>query len=324
MDKIAVIIPTYNGAALLRDCLASIIAQDEKPAEIIVVDNGSTDNTCDVIKSSHTHVSLVKLPINEGFSRAVNKGIEKSQAELLFVLNNDVRLERGCIAALRAAAADKSYGSFAPLVFDDNGINIHSAGLMFSNRGYGNRSNRRYFEKYSHKADVFCCCCAAALYRRTALQHTGLLNEDFFLFFEDLELGFRLQLRGHRCLLVPSAKAFHIGGATAHRFFRLKVEQSLANSLTTFITCAPRSWLLKDAVRTFRFYCNLTIACWRRGYGKSVIAGLFLFIMRLPKTIWRRQNIQNSVSYDSQYLRQLLYTDAIDVNFNEESVQIPL
>jgi len=323
MDSISVIIPTYNGATLLRECLCSLELQAKQPSEVIIVDNGSSDNTEQVAKDSRLNVLFVKLPYNEGFSKAVNQGILKSQGELILLLNNDVKLGSDCIKNLLNATQNKKYGSFAPLIFNQEGTAVQSAGLMFSNRGYGNRSNNYLYNSESSHGDIFAPCGAVALYRRSALEDIGLFNEKFFLFFEDLELGFRLQLRGYRCLLVTSAKAYHIGGATAQNFFLIKVEQSLINSITILITCVPTKWLLKNAFHILHFYYKLIINCWKRGYQKEVLRAFKSIIRNLPGALSYRIKVQSFVNYDIKYLSQLLYTGAIRINFKKEIVRIP-
>lgn len=324
MSSVAVIIPSYNGAVLLKDCLLSLALQHVKPSEIIVVDNGSSDNTEKVINLAPVDVTLIKSKNNEGFSKAVNKGIRQSNSELIMILNNDVTLHEECLTELQIAASNLNYSSFCPLIFQHNERQtVHSAGLMFSNRGYGNRSNRTAYSIGSLPTDVFSVCGAGALYRRTALDEVGLLNEKYFFFFEDLELGLRLQLQGHRCLLVPSALAYHVGGATAQHVFPLKVEHSIVNSITTLLVCVPRSWIVTDGLRIMDFYFRLIYNCWVRGYRAEVIRALSRILSRFPAIIADRHSLQSNARYDNNYLRQLLYSESIEVNFPNEVVKIP-
>jgi GT2 family glycosyltransferase len=324
MEDLAVIIPTYNGTALLDDCIASLVAQDRKPSEIIVVANGSCESVNELIRRTSIDISLLWLDYNKGFSSAVNKGIKASRAQYILVLNDDAILDKGCISALLSATKDRRYGSFAPLVFSLDGSELQSAGLMFSNAGYGNRSNRNDFCDRALSRDVFSACGVAALYRRAALEDVGLFNEDFFFFFEDLELGFRLQLRGYKCLLVPDARIFHAGGTTVKRFFPIKIEQCLANSLTTAITCMPRTWLMMDKKRMMHFYFDLVKACWEKGYHTSVVKGLVRFILRLPNSFKSRRFIQKTKNFNVDYLRNLVYEGDIKVGFldGEKAIRI--
>jgi GT2 family glycosyltransferase len=314
-SNVTVIVPTLGCSAILSDCLKSLLYQDMRPSEIIIVANGRINGVHDIIKHSPIQIHTLLLHRNEGFSKAVNKGIQANDSEFVLVLNDDAYLDVGCIRALMSTVKDESYGSFAPLVLTLDGSTIQSTGLMFSTSGYGNRSNRYKLYYETNPIDVFSACGAAALYRRSALQEVGLFNEDFFFLFEDLELGFRLQLRGHKCLFVPAAKVFHAGGFTAQRYFPLKVEQCFANALAVAVTCMPRKWLFEDKVRMTRLYLNLSRACFARGYGLNMIKGLLRFIKNLPRSFKIRKTIQDNALYDFNYLRQLLYHGIVVVNF---------
>ena len=138
-----------------------------------------------------------------------------------------------------------------------------------------------------------------------------------------MELGLRLQLQGHRCLLVPSALAYHVGGATAQHVFPLKVEHSIVKSITTLLVCVPRSWIVADVLRIMDFYFRLIYSCWVRGYRAEVIRALSRILSRFPAIIADRRSLQSNARYDKNYLRQLLYTESIEVNFPNKVVKIP-
>lgn len=324
MSDLAVIIPTQGLSPVLAKCLESVATQNVRPSQVILVANGCRESVLNIATQATIAVTVLNLSRNEGFSRAVNKGILSSNTKFVLILNDDAILGEGCIQLLLHEAQNECYGSFAPLVMSLDGSSIQSAGLMFSNAGYGNRSNKSIFYGKVEPTDIFSVCGAAALYRRSALDDVGLFNRSFFFFFEDLELGFRLQLRGHRCLLVPDARVFHAGGVTAQRYFPIKVEQCLANSLTTAFTCMPFDWLQNDKVRMKRFYMNLLKICWSEGYYFSVLKGIVRFFARLPKAIILRYSIQKRVRCDSRYLRDLVYEGDIKVSFpsGEKDIEI--
>ena len=153
--KISIIIPNYNGADLLEACLESISKQSYTAYDVAVMDNGSTDKSPEVLVKFSDWVQVIKFKKNVGFSKAVNRGIKACNGELVFVLNNDTILLPNCLASIvESAKNNPDYASFAPSIRDIADINqIHSAGLMFSNRGFGNRSNRHEFLK---ETPVFC------------------------------------------------------------------------------------------------------------------------------------------------------------------------
>jgi GT2 family glycosyltransferase len=315
VEHVAIIIPTHGPASLLSDCLESVAMQEPRPTEVILVANGCEERVRGIVERAPIAVTMLPLVRNEGFSVAVNRGILASRSEFVLVLNDDAILGEGCIRSLLDETKDRRFGSFAPLVLSLDGSSVQSAGLMFSSAGYGNRSNRDTVSVGEGPKDIFSACGAAALYRRAALEDVGLFNEEFFFFFEDLELGFRLQLRDHRCRLVPKARVRHAGGVTARRVFSAKVEQCLANSLTTAITCMPLDWLLRDKQRMARFYVSLLRTCWAEGCRASVVNGLLRAFGRLPKALRSRRRIQKSARCDGSYLRSLVYHGDVKVGF---------
>lgn len=317
-SSISVVIPSYNGARLLEECLSSLAMQSLPPVSTIVVDNGSGDDTEMVIKNAPITTEYIKLPVNVGFSKAVNTGIGQSKSELVMVLNNDVVLHQDCMFELQRAAMHNPHSSFAPLIlsFDDRSC-VHSAGLMFSRNGYGNRSNRYLFSKHRVEVDLFCPCGAAGLYRRAALDKVGVFNDKYFMFCEDLELGFRLQLMNYRCRFIPSALAFHHGGATAKHFLKVKAEETLKNSLITLITCVPSSWFAMDSWRIIFFYMRLIFYYCRLGYYEQTKKALTYILSCLPQLVAKRKIIQDAANYDKTYLRNLLYSGPIELNFHK-------
>lgn len=322
MKNVSVVIPTQGATPLIADCLNSLAVQELKPTEIIVVVNGHNKDLDFIEKLTTIEFSILRSVQNEGFSKAVNKGIMASTAEYVLVLNDDALLDQHCLSALMSAANEGCYGSFAPLIFSLDGSSVQSCGLMFSNAGYGNRSNKTDILPGNRNRDVFCACGAAALYKKSALEDVGLFNKDFFFLFEDLELGFRLQLNNHKCLLVPDARVYHAGGASTHKYFSLQVDQGFANSLSTAFTCMPWEWLAKDKKRMARFYLELFKICWRKGYIIPALNGLARFIFRLPKLMKTRINIQRKSHYDKEYLRKLVYVGDVFVRFPDEELRI--
>jgi len=180
--KVSIIIPNYNGADLLEACLESISKQSYTKYDVTVIDNGSVDRSSEVIAKFSDWVRVIKFKKNVGFSKAVNRGIKVCNGELVFVVNNDTILHPNCLESIiEGAKNNPDYASFAPMIREIADKNqIHSAGIMFSNRGFGNRSNRYKFFKINHQIDVFGPCGAGAIYRRKILERVGLFNEDFF------------------------------------------------------------------------------------------------------------------------------------------------
>lgn len=224
--KVCAVVPTWDARATTLECLGSI-ARSTTRATPIVVDNGSRDGTAGAVRASFPDALVIELPENVGFARAVNRGITRALdvgADAVLLLNNDARLDPPALARLVAALeADPTAGLVAPLVLDEPEGRIWWAGGSFSRRLARVRHERRKerlapgeLEGAPPRRTDFAPLTAALLARR-AIERVGLLDERFFLYFEDVDLALRLHAAGLAILHVPAARARHEVGLTARR-----------------------------------------------------------------------------------------------------------
>ncbi len=213
---VSVVVVNYNGARYLNRCISAALAQDYRGVEVIVVDNASSDGSPDILQQDFPGVILIRNATNLGFAGGTNTGIRAAHGEYIFTLNNDAFPEPGCIRHLVSAMRkDLNIGMCASrILFMDGRIN--SAGICLSLSGAA--WDRGMYEpdtgQYS-AGEVFGPCAGAALYRGSMLQDTGLFDEDFFLYMEDVDLAFRSRLAGWKCRYVPDAVACHVHGGSA-------------------------------------------------------------------------------------------------------------
>jgi GT2 family glycosyltransferase len=241
VPRVSVIIPTWNGADMLAVALESLDLQVYRDFETVVVDNGSTDGTIAMLDARFERVRQVRLPENRGFASAVNEGICAARGEILVLMNNDVRAEPGWLGALVAALdAHPEAGSVASRMLDAKrpGI-IDAAGdtmaLMAWNVGRGEPDGARF----AVGREVLSACAGAAAYRRAMLDRIGVLDESYFAWFEDVDLGIRAQLAGWRCWYEPGAVVHHLGSATAARMSTTKTYFTVRNAMLLFFKTMP-------------------------------------------------------------------------------------
>jgi GT2 family glycosyltransferase len=210
---VSVVVPNYNGAAYLPECLDSLRAQTYEPLEIIVVDDASTDGSVDRVGVSYRETRLIRLARNSGFARAANEGIAASRGEIVALLNNDAVAQPEWIAELVAALQrhpDAGSAASKILLRDPPGV-LNSAGDVFSRNGVPN--NRGAWEldegQYDDEVEIFGASGAALAFRRAMLADVGLFDERFFMYCEDVDLAFRAQLAGYRCVYAPRAVVRH-------------------------------------------------------------------------------------------------------------------
>lgn len=211
----AVVIVTWNGRDEIASCLQSALRED--PAEIVVVDNGSTDDTLRLVAEVAPSARIVELGENRGFSAGCNAGIEASRSPYVLFLNSDCVMVPGYLTTLTAAleAKPRAASAVGKLVFQEGGQRfIDSAGIELRlwamsplDRGHGELDRGQY----DRTEEVFGPSGAAALYRRTALEGLGepAFDEELFAYYEDVDLAWRLRRRGWKHLYVPGAVAEH-------------------------------------------------------------------------------------------------------------------
>ncbi|MHB1004364.1 MAG: glycosyltransferase family 2 protein [Chloroflexota bacterium] len=215
---VTVVVVNWNGARYLRDCLGSLAAQTLSDFRVILVDNGSDDDSVSLVKSEFPNVCVLSNERNLGFARANNQAISATDSEFVALLNNDAQAEPDWLERLLAVmTSDPSVGACASrMVFAQSPGTINSTGISLDKAGiawdrWGGRPDTEGDEEVS---EVFGACAGAAMYRRALFEDIGLFDEDFFAYLEDVDLAWRARLRRWRCLYVPAAKVRHYHSGT--------------------------------------------------------------------------------------------------------------
>jgi GT2 family glycosyltransferase len=225
-DSVAVIIVNHNGGGCLSRCLSCLAAQHLLPTRIVVFDNGSADGSIAAAEQVAADDDRLAQRIvfhlngeNLGFAVANNRAVAMCDTEFVALLNPDAFPEPGWLAALVAAARQHpeavAFGSRQMLDGTDDCVDgigdvYHISGLSWR-AGHGCRLTAADLQD----AEIFSACAAAALYRRWAFNEVGGFDEDFFCYFEDVDLGFRLRLAGYGARYVSAAAVSHVGGVSS-------------------------------------------------------------------------------------------------------------
>ncbi len=274
-----IVIPTWNGWELLEPCLRSISRQSFPNLTVIVVDNGSSDDTVDLLARHYPEVRVVSFAENRGFSPAVNSGIRAGNNPWVLLLNNDTELAPDCVQHLvETAEQQPEFSFFVPkmLSFHDRSV-LDGAGDGYLRGGAGYRlgTMEHDSEHYSRPGPVFGACAGAVLYQRQLFARVGLFDEDFFAYLEDVDLNLRINRAGLRGWYVPRARVYHVGSATTgsrinpttvrlstrNSFFVLLKHYSLSLSLRLLpvILVYQCCWLLFAVKKgQFRAWCQGT------------------------------------------------------------------
>jgi GT2 family glycosyltransferase len=210
---ISVIVLNWNGKSYLPRCLDALRCQTFVDFETILVDNGSTDGSQQLIKESYPEVKLIELEANRGFCGGNNIGIRACTSPFVVLLNNDTQVASDWLFELYSAIDNNPAVAIADskLLFFDPPDTVQALGAEYSisggvySRGFGEPDQRGD----DAPREVFVCIACAAIYRRSVLDEIGLLDELFFAGYEDVDISFRAHLAGYRCLNVPTAKVLH-------------------------------------------------------------------------------------------------------------------
>jgi GT2 family glycosyltransferase len=219
--KVAIVIPTWNSAALLPRLLDSIAAQGE-PIELLAVDNGSEDGTVALL--AERGIPHLTRGENTGFAAAVDLGAERTAAPYVLPLNADTELAPGSVAALRAALeADPGLGGVAPRILQTEGEGRDAGAARLYSVGQALTRDGRAVEigagetqgpAVRHGGEVFGVCGAACLLRRELFADLGGYDRSFFSFYEDVDLNVRARIAGWRFAYLPEAVVWHLGNAS--------------------------------------------------------------------------------------------------------------
>ena len=308
---VAVLVVNWNAGDLLRRCLESLELQRRQPDRIVVIDNGSTDDSLLRAAGLLRRVELIRLPDNVGFARANNIGAQAARRfDALALLNPDAFAEPGWLEALvEAADREPTAAAFAsqmrlesaPDRLDGAGDSYHVSGRAWRN-GHG-----AFCAAWpSGDVDVFAPCAAAALYRREAFDEAQGFDEQYFCYFEDVDLGFRLRLLGHRCLYIHSAIVEHVSSALSGYRSDFAVYHGERNAVWTFFKNMPGPllWLYLPQHLGLNlaalFYYPL------RGQGRVALRAKLDALRGLGGVLRRRKLIQRTRRVDAWTLRRAM------------------
>lgn len=308
---VSVIIPNWNGWDLLRPCLDSLQRQVYRDFEVIVVDNGSTDGSVSKLWEKYPWVHTLALEKNRGYSGGCNAGIRRAEGDLLVMLNNDTEMDTHWLAAL-VDAADRhpEAGSFASriMIHDDPHI-IHSAGDLYRRDGTSDSRGvwTEYASPYDEEAYVFGGCGAAVAYRQKMLEEVGLFEEAFFMYCEDVDLSWRAQLAGWKCIYVPEAVLYHHHGASSGG--ALASYYVGRNSLWVIARNYPWPLLRKYWKRIVSAQWAITrdaLSAWQGVEARARIWGQLVGLLSLVRWFGARRAIQKKRRVSCSYIESIL------------------
>ncbi len=308
---VLVVIVNYNSGEHLLRCLEALQTQSVPPGRVVVVDNASTDDSLAHVAERFPAVVVERMERNVGFATANNIAIRGHDGwAWVALLNPDACPDPDWLKALLAAASHNAgYSVFGSRmvdasdnnVFDGTGDVYHVSGLAW--RAHHGRPAGQYVDG---DGEIFSPCAAAALYRAQALRDIGGFDEDFFCYFEDVDLGFRLRLAGYRCLYVSRAVVSHVGSATTGRNSDFTIYYGHRNLVWTYVKNMPGAlfWLYLPQHLLLNLVSVVYYSLHRRA---RIIWRAKLDALKAIGSVWRkRRDVQTSKRVSTPQIRRQL------------------
>ena len=303
--QISIIIPNFNGEQFLKECLNSIKKQNFSHYEVIIVDNGSNDGSVEYIKDNYSEFTLIQNQKNLGFATAVNQGIKSSNAEYVFLLNNDTELEVECVSKL-LNCIDKDeniFGVSSKMIQNQDRNLIDDAGDEYTLLGYTKKvGNNRSTELYQSKREIFSACAGAALYRRNIFDIIGYFDENFFAYMEDVDISYRARIYGFKCVYCPEAVVYHDVSATSgSKYNAFKIRLAARNNVYVPYKNMPWPQLILNLLFLILGFLIKYLVFLKKGHGNDYMAGLkegLTSLDKIDKIKYKNRRLANYLSIE--------------------------
>jgi len=314
--SVTVVMVNYNCTVFIDGVMNSLRRQTFRGFDVIVYDNGSTDGSVEYIRANYPECRVVELGWNTGFAHPNNLGIKESKTKYVLALNMDVVLEDDFLEKLVDAISSRpGVGWVAPGMNRLMGGNktdlIDRYGHhMQKNRKTGHDSSKPVRPAaYDRREEVFGASGCAALYKREMLEDIAFegeyFDEDFFAYYEDIDLDWRAQRAGWKCLLVPDALGYHAGGGSGLRKERSIAACELTNRLFMLIKDEFAAHFLQDIVPIARTTRSDWVRFYRMDHG-IIYTALRRFFRLLPRMLAKRSYIRKNTRVSADYIRGLI------------------
>lgn len=315
--EISVIIPNWNGSELLKKCLDSLKKQTYKDFEILVIDNGSSDGSVELMKKKYPEVNLIELKNNTGFAPAVNLGIKICTGLYMVLLNNDTVADKNCLRYLAdSAKKKKDCGMIAAKILQmDNPGLIDSAGDYIdavghaNNTGYGEKDG----ESFNAGKNIFLVSGGGCLIKREVFETADFFDADYFAYMEDVDFSLRAQLVGFKAWYEPRAVIYHKHKATSSKMPAFTEYLQYRNMTMTVIKDFPTELFLKDFnwlkialvnLNTIRFLAG-------QGYLIEALKAEWFVAVNFFKLLKKRKKIQEGIKVPVGYILENIHPKKI-------------
>ena len=326
---VSVIVVNYNGLSFLKGCFDSLLASASPDTELLMVDNGSTDESVVFMERHYPRVRIIKSATNLSYSGGNNLGIRHARGQYVVLLNNDTEVTPGWLEPLLdELGSDERIAACQPKILDMTNRKAFeyagAAGGFMDRLGYPFLRGRIFDTveedtgQYQSPVDLFWTSGVAMAIRRDVLDEAGMLDEDFVLHMEEIDLCWRLHLLGYRMRVRTDAVIYHYGGGTLGREQASKMYYNHRNSvfmllknysLARLLWVLPARFLL-DLVLIIKLLLTLDP---KRA---AVVAGAYFWLIFHPRLIFRkRREVQHLRKVDDKAMDAFFYPGSVVVAY---------
>lgn len=300
--KVSVVTPNYNGEKFLKTFFESLNNDSEFIGEVIIIDNGSSDNSKDYINSNTFDfpVKLIENSQNLGFAPAVNQGISHAKHEYIFSLNNDTEVKEGSIKHMvdLISSSEDIFSVQAKMLQFNNKDLIDDAGDEYNLLAWTKKTGENHnSNEFNQVKEIFSSCAGAALYKKSLLEELGMFDDNFFAYMEDVDLAIRAKINGYHNLLCPQAVVYHIGSATSgSRYNEFKVKLAARNNVWVVYKNIPIPLKIINFIFLFLGFLIKYLFFVKKGFGSIYLAGIKEGLSsrdKVTKTQFKSKNIKN-------------------------------
>jgi GT2 family glycosyltransferase len=310
---VSIIIPNWNGEHILADCLSSLKTQSFKNFEVVLVDNNSTDDSLKTALSVIPDIRIIALSQNYGFAKAINFGVKHSSAKYVVFLNNDTVVDIDWLKELVRVAqknpgvssvCSKLLNFYNQKIIDGVGVTIDEVGHGIS-RGWQQKDDGQF----DTEEEIFGATGGAALFDREIFITVGMFDENYYMYYEEVDFAFRSQFLGYTSVFAPRAVVYHKHKATSQKRGSELVEYwQFRNMTQTIIRDFPTSLLVKNflLLKIILVHFNTIFYQIKNGYFWAPFKADLWIIMHLVKLLQARAMIQDDKKVTDEYIEQFL------------------
>lgn len=312
--KVSIVTPNYNGEKFLKNYFNSLNEDCEYIGEVIIIDNGSSDNSLDYIKSNSFNfpIKLIENKENLGFAPAVNQGISEAQYEYIFSLNNDTEVKKGCIEELiKIISSNENIFSVQAKMLQYNNKNlIDDAGDEYNLLAWSKKiGENQKSSNFNEVSQIFSSCAGAAMYKKSLLDEIGYFDSNFFAYTEDIDLSLRAHINGYKNFSCPYAIVYHIGSANSgSRYNEFKVKLSARNNIWVVYKNFPIPQKILNFIFLFLGFFIKYLFFLKKGFGPTYLEGIKEGLKTRNKIDKVKFNSKNTKNYFKLEYRLIINT----------------